>query len=70
MAEKKTLLKRASWVRRQFELWLMRRYMLRFGPQMIQRRGYWWYVGPEGYVWRLVPTGDPSSPLMIIAEDR
>ncbi len=65
-----SLIKRASWLRRTFELWLMRQYMLRHGPQMIARRGYWWYVDPYGDVYALRPTGRHGDPLVISMVDR
>lgn len=50
-------LKQSSWLRRKFELWLMQKYMLRYGPAMIQRRGYWQYVDPYGHIYNVTPTG-------------
>lgn len=52
------VLKRASWLRRRIELWMMRRYLLRYGPQMFYRRGCWWYVDPHGTVYEVRPTGE------------
>jgi hypothetical protein len=58
-------IKRASRLRRAIELWLMRRYMLRFGPAMVQRRGGWWYIDPTGIVWAVTPSDDLAYPLVI-----
>lgn len=41
---------------------------IRFGPAMLQIRGEWLYIGPCGKTWRVVPTGDEHSPLMIMLE--
>lgn len=41
---------------------------IRFGPAMLQIRGEWLYIGPCGGTWRVVPTGDEHSPLMIMRE--
>lgn len=63
-------LKRSSWLRNRFELWLMRKFMLRWGPQMIQRRGYWWFIDQRGTVWEVEPTGREDCPLSMWMVDR
>ena len=62
-------LKRSWWLRRWFEHWLCGRYMVRYGPAMLQRQGYWWYIDHHGKVYRLEPTGAwEGSPLAITLE--
>lgn len=67
---KPLVLKQPSWFRRWFERWLSRKFMVRFGPAMIQRRGYWLYVDPYGSIWRVEPTHDPQTPLIISCQER
>ena len=50
---------------------MMRKFMVRYGPVMIQRRGYWQYVDYYGQVFRLEPTQSREDPpLIITCEDR
>lgn len=68
----KTTIKRSSWFRRRFERWLSNKFMVRYGPCMIQRRGYWQYIDHEGSLWRLIPTYSHGrdTPLVITLEER
>ena len=68
MSEK--VLKRSSRLRRAVEYWLMRKFVLRYGPAMMQRRGYWQFIDYYGDVYRLEPTNQPGEPLLIICEDQ
>lgn len=66
------MLSRSSWLRRKFELWLMRKFMLRYGPAMLQRRGVWWFIDHHGNTWELRPTGTyrGGTPLEISLVER
>ena len=65
-----TEIQRAPLWRRTFERWLCRKFMVRWGPTMLARRGYWQFVDEYGNIWRLQPTHHPDSPFVIICESR
>ena len=63
-------LKQSSAIRRAFERWLARKFIVRSGPVMYQRWGYWQYVDFHGNVYRLDPTYDEGCPLRISLVDK
>lgn len=62
------LLKRASWLRRKFEVWVYRKYAVRYGPAMFQARDRFYYIASDGRVWKLTPTYAGGYPLCITLE--
>jgi hypothetical protein len=41
---------------------------IRSGPAMLQIRGEWLYIAPDGQTFRVRPTYDPDMPLTISRE--
>jgi hypothetical protein len=58
-------IRRSSWLRRRFAVWLANKFMVCYGPAMYRVRNEYHYVDDWGAVWRLVPTHDPSIPFSI-----
>jgi hypothetical protein len=50
------------------EAWLIRRFLLKQGPAMLQRTGYWQYLDGYGAIWALYPTQDRLVPLRMVLE--
>lgn len=53
------------WLRRKFYSFTYFLIGLDCGPLIIGRRGKYLYIDPYGQIWRIIPTGDSSNPLII-----